>query len=421
MHQHVALAAGRELQRARRIEVAFADRRGVAGDRLVVQPPAAALDQLARLGAAFGQAGLVQELEGGDAGGEPRARHADGRQRVGPRAFLEGAACGFGGILGRLPAVRQRRDLGGEDLLGLVDLLALQRLEPRDLVERHLGEELQEAADVVVLGVAPVLPEVIGRDALGVQPHGAGHGLAHLRARRGGDQRRRHGEQVGPRHAPAEIDAHDDVAPLVRAAHLQDAVLALVQLDEVVGLQDHVVEFEEAERLVALEAQLHRVHAEHAVDREVPADLAQHRDVEQGVEPVGIVDHDRVGRPVAELQVLREDLLDAQHVGADLLVGEQRARLVAERRVADLGGAAAHQGDRPMAGLLPPAQHHDLQQRADMQRIGGAVEADIGRADAARELLVEPRRVAALMDHAALVHDPHEIRLEGRHLFACCP
>ena len=59
------------------------DRRGVGGDRLVVQPPAAALDQLARLGAALGQAGLVEQLERGDAGGELRARHADGRQRVG--------------------------------------------------------------------------------------------------------------------------------------------------------------------------------------------------------------------------------------------------------------------------------------------------------------------------------------------------
>ena len=40
-------------------------------------------------------------------------------------------------------------------------------------------------------------------------------------------------------------DAVDDVAPLIRAAHLQPAAVALVQLDEIVGLQNHVVEFEE--------------------------------------------------------------------------------------------------------------------------------------------------------------------------------
>ena len=38
-------------------------------------------------------------------------------------------------------------------------------------------------------------------------------------------------------HAPAEVDAHDDVAPLVGAAHLQVAAGAPGELDEVVGLQ----------------------------------------------------------------------------------------------------------------------------------------------------------------------------------------
>ena len=50
-----------------------------------------------------------------------------------------------------------------------------------------------------------------------------------------------------------------------------------------------------------------------------------------------------------------------------------------------------------------------------MQGIGRAVEADIGGAGSRRQQLVEARRVAALVHHAALVHDPHEIRLEARH------
>jgi hypothetical protein len=80
-------------------------------------------------------------------------------------------------------------------------------------------------------------------------------------------------------HAAAEIDAVDDVAPLVGAAHLQGAAVAPVQLDEVVGLQDHVVELDERQFLLALEPQLHRIHRQHAVDREVPADVAQELDV----------------------------------------------------------------------------------------------------------------------------------------------
>src|SRR5579872_4538565 len=51
-----------------------------------------------------------------------------------------------------------------------------------------------------------------------------------------------------------------------------------------------------------------------------------------------------------------------------------------------------------------------------MQRIGGAVEADVGGARAAGQEFVQARGIAALMHHAAIVHDVHEFRLEGRHL-----
>ena len=192
--------------------------------------------------------------------------------------------------------------------------------------------------------------------------------------------------------------------------------MALVQFHEIVRLQDHVVEFEEGQRLVALEPQPHRVHRQHAVDREVAADVAQQRDVEQVVQPLGVVRHHRVGRAGAEGEVVGEALLDARHVVVDLRRREKLAGLVAAGGVADLGRAAAHQRDRLVTALLPPAQQHDLQQVADMQRVGGAVEADIGGAGAARQQLVEARGIAALMNHAALVHDTHEIRLETRHL-----
>jgi len=71
-----------------------------------------------------------------------------------------------------------------------------------------------------------------------------------------------------------EADAVNDVAPLIRSAHLQNAAVALVKLHEIVGLQNHVVEFEKRQRLLALEPQLHRVERQHLVDGEVPADIA---------------------------------------------------------------------------------------------------------------------------------------------------
>jgi hypothetical protein len=178
--------------------------------------------------------------------------------------------------------------------------------------------------------------------------------------------------------APRQLDTGDDVAPLVGAAHLQFALKPPAQLEEIVGLQDRVVEFEKAERLVAFEPQPHAVLRQHAVDREIPADVAQKRDVAQFIEPIGIVDHDRVARAVAELQEFREDLADAGHVAGDLLVRQKLAGFVLAGGVADLCRAAAHQDDRLVAGLLEPAQQHDRHEVADMQAVGGAVVADIG-------------------------------------------
>ena len=118
-----------------------------------------------------------------------------------------------------------RGDLGRQHLLGLVDLGALQVREPVDLRHRQRREQPQEAADVGVLGVAPVLPEVVGAQHVLVEPHGAGDALAHLGARGGGQQRRGQRVQLVRAHAAAEVDAGDDVAPLVGGAHLQVAAL----------------------------------------------------------------------------------------------------------------------------------------------------------------------------------------------------
>ena len=204
------------------------------------------------------------------------------------------------------------------------------------------------AFDVAVFGVAPELPVRVGAHQIGVEPDGAGGGLAHLRARRRGDQWRGQREQLRVRHAAAKIDAVDDVAPLVGAAHLQHAAVALMQFDEIVGLQDHVVEFEEREFLLPIEPQLHGIEAQHAVDREVAADVAQEVDVVERVQPVGVVRHDRAG---AEIEKAREHRADRGDIGVDLRGAQQGAAGILARRIADLAGAAAHQRDRTMPGF----------------------------------------------------------------------
>ena len=97
-----------------------------------------------------------------------------------------------------------------------------------DLVHRQGGVELQEAADIGVLGVAPVLPEIIGGQHVGVEPDGARSPTCpSWRPEEVVSKRRGQGVKLRRAHAVAEIDAVDDVAPLVRAAHLQAAVVAL--------------------------------------------------------------------------------------------------------------------------------------------------------------------------------------------------
>ena len=185
--------------------------------------------------------------------------HNHGRQCLGRRAFFESLARRLGGLIGGRAAVHEGGRLGGENLFRLVDLVAFEGGETGDLIERQHGEQLEKADDVAVLGVAPVLPVVVRADQIGIEPDGAGRRLAHLGAGRSRDQRRGQRKQLRVQHAAAEIDAVDDVAPLIGAAHLQNAAVALVELDEIVGLQHHVVEFEKREFLLAVEPQLHRV------------------------------------------------------------------------------------------------------------------------------------------------------------------
>ena len=107
--------------------------------------------------------------------------------------------------------------------------------------------------------------------------------------------------------------------------------------------------------------------------------LAQERNVGECVKPFGVVYHHCVGRTVAKGQELAEYSFDAIHVGFYAFVVDQLAARILARRIAYLGGAAAHQDDRLVTRSLPPAQQHDRHQRADMQAVGGAIESEIAQ------------------------------------------
>ncbi len=108
------------------------------------------------------------------------------------------------------------------------------------------------------------------------------------------------------------------------------------------------------------------------------ADIAQEFDIIQTGQPVGVIEHPGVGRTFPEGQKPFEDPADRGLVCVDLLDRQELAAFVLARGVPDTRRAAAHQGQRTTAAALQPGQHHDWQERADMQRGRRAVEADIG-------------------------------------------
>ena len=273
--------------------------------------------------------------------------------------------------------MQQRCYLIGEDDLGRVDLGPLQRAEAVAFSHRQFGVELQKTPHIGIGRVAPELPEFIRAEHLAIEPDRAPLGFAHLLAIRGGQKRRGQPEDLRIYHPAGQVDPVDDIAPLIRAAHLKHAALAAVKLQEIIGLQDHVVEFEKAEALLAVQPRFDAFKRQHPVDREMPPDITQEFQIVQTIKPFGIVEHSGVGRTPAIAEIAAENALHPRDVGVDLVRRQKRALIGAEAGITHLGRAATHQGDRAVAGFLPPAQKHDVEQMAHMQRFGGRIISDI--------------------------------------------
>ena len=170
-----------------------------------------------------------------------------------------------------------------------------------------------------------------------------------------------------------ELGAAQHVGPLVVAAELHVAAVVLEQVVEVVGLHDHIVELQEGQAL--LHALLIALGPEHVVHREAGAHVPQQVDIVELQQPVGVVHH--LGLPLAELDEALHLLLEAVAVVLDGLGGHHTAHVGAAGGVADIAGAAADEGDGPVARHLQPlhqAQGHEV---AHVEGVGGGVKADI--------------------------------------------
>src|SRR3546814_1203630 len=106
-------------------------------------------------------------------------------------------------------------------------------------------------------------------------------------------------KNLRPIDPPSQLNAIDDIAPLVRTAHLKATGCAPRQFQKVIGLQYHVVELKEAQRLLPVQPQLYCVETQHPVHRKMLADVPQEGDVFQLVQPLGIIDHASLGWAIA--------------------------------------------------------------------------------------------------------------------------
>ena len=140
---------------------------------------------------------------------------------------------------------------------------------------------------------------------------------------------------------------------------MQRAIIASVQFEEIIGLQNHVVEFQKAQRLLALEAQFHAVETHHAIDRKMAAIVAQKLDVIELGKPVVIIDHNGIRGAIAESEEALESGADSLLILVDFFLRQQLPAFVFARGVADFRGAAANDHDGSVACLLQAAQHED--------------------------------------------------------------
>ncbi len=166
----------------------------------------------------------------------------DRRQVLPDPVSGKGCAGRRGGGCRRLCAAAQRCRGICKCLLCGVDLIAFERFEPGNLIKRQIGKEPQEPSDIAVVRVPPELPIVVVRQLVFMEPYGASDRFPHLRAIRPGDKRCRRAEKFDAVDPAGQFDSVDDIAPLIRSAHLQPATVTARKLHEVVGLKHHVIE-----------------------------------------------------------------------------------------------------------------------------------------------------------------------------------
>ena len=147
----------------------------------------------------------------------------------------------------------------------------------------------------------------------------------------------------------------------------------LEQVVEIVGLHNHIVEFQEAQSL--FHALLVALGPEHIVHGEAGAHIPEHFHIVQVQQPIGIVNHQSLA--LGEVNEPLHLALEAGSVVVDVLLGQHLAHIRPAGGIADHGGTAANQSDGFVAGHLQPLHQGQGHEMACGEAVGGAVKANI--------------------------------------------
>ncbi len=213
--------------------------------------------------------------------------------------------------------------------------------------------------------------------------------------------------------ASDQIDAGDDVAPLVGSTDLDLTTEVVVQPEVVVGLEQHVAELRERDAVFALETDAHALASHHLIDGDVLADVAEELEQRDRLRPVAVVDEDTT-LGVRQVDDAPELFLDRRHVGAQRLVVEQIPLLGPAARIAHHAGGPSGQRDRPVPGILEAPEHDQPDQVPDVQAVGRRVTSVVDPDRAVLYTSPQELSIGRIVDEAAglevgdQVHSDHD-------------
>jgi len=151
----------------------------------------------------------------------------------------------------------------------------------------------------------------------------------------------------------------------------------IVQVQEIVGLQQHVGKFGKGQPFLAFQTGADGVLCQHVIDREVLANIPHELDHIQPGQPVGVVHYPRRVALAVKVEEMCQLLFDGVGVGVDGFQRQEGAFAFLAGGVANHGGAAACQGDGMVSKTLQPGKRNQWHNVPHVQAVGGYIKAVI--------------------------------------------